>query len=140
MLLSFGYGDTARVGTVAYAAALVASLHIATGASRSRSARERTLLAIGATGWQMIRWLRIYEALPHCLSAIRQAVSLGLVVAVVTEMVVGAPHGLGTRAVSAQIAYDVPGLYGVILLTGAVGYVVAKLLFAVERRTLFWRD
>lgn len=138
LLLALGYGEPARVGAVAYATSLVIVLHVAAGVRLGRPERRRALVAMGASRAQRLRWLHLYEALPGCLTALRHAVSTGLVVAVVTEMVVGAPAGLGSRAVSAQIAYDTPGLYAVIAVAGAVGYGAAASLVAAERRLTFW--
>lgn len=140
LLLAFGYDDRARVGVVAWAATLVISLYVTAGVGRSRRERLRALRAMGASRRQQLRWLHLYEVLPSCLTALRHAVATGIVVAVVTEMVVGVPHGLGARAVAAQIAYDTPGLYAVILMTGAVGYLLGRLLLALERRLVFWQE
>lgn len=140
LLLAFGYDDRARIGVVAWAAALVISLYVTAGVGRSRRERLRALRAMGATRWQTLKWLHLYEVLPSCLTALRHAVATGIVVAVVTEMVVGVPHGLGARAVAAQIAYDTPELYAVILTTGAIGYVVGRLLSSLERRLVFWQE
>ena len=138
LLLTFGYGDSARVGAVAYAATLVIALHVSSGVRRAPAERVDALRAMGATRWQLLRWVHFYEVLPSCLTALRHAVSTGLVVAVVTEMVVGAGEGLGSRAVNAQIAYDAPALYAVIFVTGGIGYALGSALMAAERRIVFW--
>jgi ABC-type nitrate/sulfonate/bicarbonate transport system permease component len=139
LLLAFGYGDGARVCAVAWAAALDVSLLVAAAAARVHPARLRALRAMGLGRRQLVRWLYLYEVLPGALAALRRATATGLIVAVVTEMVVGAPHGLGTRALTAQIAYDTPALYAVILATGALGFAAGKSLLALERRLVRWR-
>ncbi len=89
LLLAFGYGEAARVGAVTYASALVISLYLSSGVPKVRSERVRALEAMGASRWQIVRWLHFYEMLPVSLTAIRHAASAGMVVAVVTEMVRG---------------------------------------------------
>lgn len=140
LLLAFGYDDRARVGAVAWAAALVVSMHVAAGASRASSARRRALTAMGAGFLDRLRWLHLYELAPPLLTGLRHAVGAGTIVATVTEMVVGAEHGLGTRAVTAQIAYDAPGLYAVLVTTGAASFALSRLLLLVERRAVRWRS
>lgn len=140
LLMAFGYDERARVGVVAFAAALVVAMYVAAGARRGRPERARALRAMGATRAQALRWLHLYEVLPGCLTGLRHAFATGLVVAVVTEMLVGAPRGLGSRAVDAQIAYDAPALYAVILVTGGLGYAASLLLLALERRLVSWRS
>lgn len=139
LLLALGYGEGARIALVAWASALVISMHLASGLRARSAARLRALRAMGASRWQTLRWLHAYEALPACATALRHGIATGLVVAVVSEMVVGAPHGLGARALAAQIAYEAPQLYAVILLTGACGYASGRALLALEARAARWR-
>ena len=139
LLLTFGYDERARVGAVAWAATLVVSMHVAGGVSRASVARRRALSAMGAGLVHRLRWLHLYELAPACLTGLRHAVGAGLIVATVTEMVVGAEHGLGSRAVAAQIAYDAPGLYAVIFATGAASFALSRGVLAIERRLVRWR-
>lgn len=135
LLLAFGYNDGARIAAVAYATTLVISMHVASGVASASPARAQALHVMGASAWQRLRWLQIYEALPQLMTGLRHAVATGLVVAVVTEMVVGSPHGLGARAMSAQVDYDVASIYAVLLLAGACGFAATRLLLALERVT-----
>lgn len=137
-LMALGYGDVARIAAATWAATWVVALHISAGAQRGNPERARFLSALGATRWQRLKWLRLPEILPHTFVALRHGLSTSLVVTVVTEMMLGAARGLGGRAMSAQIAYDVPLLYGVILLTGAMGFVASELLLALERKLVSW--
>jgi len=139
LLLAFGYGERARVGVIGWAAALVISMHVASGLGRASSQRLRALRAMGASRWQTFRWLYFYETLPAGVTALRHAFSTAGVVAVVTEMVIGVPHGLGARAVAAQIAYETADLYAVICLTGGAGYLVSRTLLALEPHLIRWR-
>ncbi len=94
--------------------------------------------ALGASRGQQVRWLYLYELAPTTLTALRQAVTTALVVAIVSEMVVGTARGLGTRAVSCQIAYDVPGLYAAMITAGALGLALSAALLSLERRVVSW--
>ncbi|HEX7479954.1 MAG TPA: ABC transporter permease subunit [Polyangiales bacterium] len=140
LLLSLGYGESARVLAVAWAAALIVALHVSDAVASVHHERLRTLRAMRATPLQLLRWLYLYELMPACLLSLRQAVTNGLIVAVVTEMLVGAPHGLGTRALSAQIAYDAPRLYTTIFLTGALGLAGSRLILAAQRKLVTWHS
>lgn len=135
LLLAFGYNDAARIAAVTYATTLVISMHVASGAASASPDRARALRVMGASAWQRLRWLQLYETLPQLMTGVRHAVATGLVVAVVTEMVVGCAHGLGARAMSAQVDYDVASIYAVLLLAGACGFAATRLLLALERIT-----
>jgi len=138
LFLALGYGEPARVLAIAWAAALASSLHIGAAAARPGGERVRALRAMGASRLQIARFVGVYELAPPALVALRQAFATGLVVAVVSEMVMGAEHGLGARAVSAQIAYDTPGLWAVLCAAGAAGWSVGRAILALERRVAHW--
>lgn len=137
--LAFGYGEAARVLSVAWAASLTISLHVGAAAAREPGERERALRAMGASPWQLVRFVRSRELVPPLLSGLRQAVATGLVVSVVTEMVIGADAGLGARAIAAQIAYDTPGLWAVLTVAGGVGWAAGRVLLSLEARVAHWR-
>jgi len=137
-VLAFGYGEATRVGVAGWAAGWLVTIHVAAGVRRLHPQRDRYLRSLRAGWWQRLRWQWAYELLPQALLALRQAVGTALVVTVVTEMMLGASHGLGACAMRAQLTYDTPQLYAVILLTGAVGFLVAKAILALEHRLLRW--
>lgn len=139
LCFAFGYGEVARTLAVAWASALTVSLHVSTALARPTGERERALAAMGASRWQLARFVRSRELVPPLLVGVRQAVALGLVVCVVTDMVIGADAGLGARAVAAQIAYDTPGLWAVLLVTGLLGFSAGRVLLSLERRVEHWR-
>lgn len=138
VLFALGYGELSRVTLVAWGSALVVSLHVGASAARGGE-RDRALRAMGATRWQRLVWLELPQLVPPTVVALRHAFSVGLVVTVVTEMVIGAGHGLGARAVEAQLAYDTPALYGVLLATGSLGWLIGGALTAAESRLAPWR-
>ncbi|HIH20405.1 TPA: ABC transporter permease, partial [Candidatus Micrarchaeota archaeon] len=71
-------------------------------------------------------------------AGLRIALSLGLIVAIVTEMFIGTTVGLGRRIIDAQLVYRVPEMYAAIILTGILGYVLNRLFLWYERRTIHW--
>ncbi len=57
---------------------------------------------------------------------------MALIIAVVTEMIAGADHGIGSRMISAQIASDTTDL-AIDLVVGALGYLANLSLRRLER-------
>lgn len=132
-LLAFGFGDVSRVATIAAGVAVILAVAVTTAAKAPRTARDEQLLLAGATGWQRLRWTQPWESLPALLVGLRVASSMAVVVATVTEMVAGAPHGIGTRIVSAQVAGDTPQLTAAIVVVGLSGWGMARFLAGLER-------
>ena len=82
---------------------------------------------------------RIYfpSALPSIMAGLRIAVSIGLVLVVVSEFV-GEGNGLGHCLLVQQSLLAVPEMYAGILFLGLLGYILNRLFLVVERRVLAW--
>ena len=82
---------------------------------------------------------RLYlpAALPSIVAGLRIALSVGLVLVVISEFV-GNPDGLGYYIWFQQTQYNLPEMYGGILFLGLLGYVLNQLFLVAERRVLAW--
>ncbi len=138
-LVLFGYTEQARVAAIAFGTTGIVLLHVANGVARAPSARRDTARLAGLRGLALVWRVDVFEALPALFLGLRLALTAGLVIAVVSEMLVGAEHGLGARALDALIAYrsDLLGL--VVLLAGGTGFALSALVAAVERRVVHWQ-
>lgn len=77
------------------------------------------------------------SALPFVATAVRVAGSFALIVAVVSELVGGAP-GIGRDLLLAQGAGDTAATYAYVTVFGVLGLAVNRVLAALERRVLHW--
>ena len=132
-LLAFGYNELARIATVAFGCVWTVSLAIITAASSPKSGRREMLEVAGATRLRALAWTQPWESLGVLVVGLRTSASTAVVVAVVTEMISGAEHGLGARVIAAQIAGDTEGLTLDVLASGALGYGVNLSLRGLER-------
>jgi NitT/TauT family transport system permease protein len=131
-LLALGYGDSARVATIAAGCAAILAVSVATAAS-ARSPRSELLGLYGASWRQRLWWTQPWESLPTLASGLRIAAATAVVVATVTEMVAGAPYGVGARIVSAQVAGQTPQLTAAVVVAGVAGWALNAALRALER-------
>lgn len=134
-LLAFGYGDVARTATVAAGCAWIMALSITTAATAPPSARREMLDLAGATRLHTLAWTQPWESLPVLAVGLRSSASTAVIVAVVTEMIAGAEHGIGSRIISAQIASDTTTLTLSVLAVGAMGYLANAGLRTLESWT-----
>jgi ABC-type nitrate/sulfonate/bicarbonate transport system permease component len=132
-LLAFGYNELARLATVAFGCVWTVALAVITAASSPRSARREMLEVAGATPLRALVWTQPWESLGVLVVGLRTSASTAVIVAVVTEMIAGAEHGLGARVIAAQIVGDTPGLTLDVLAAGALGYLVNLGLRGLER-------
>ncbi len=97
----------------------------------------RLMRSYRASRWQTFRAIRFPNAVPYFLAAIRIAVALALVGAVVAEFV-GADRGLGYLILLANAELRTPLLFACLALLGAMGVGLFGLLQWVERWFLPW--
>lgn len=137
-MIIFGLGDASKIAVAAFSAFLIVLFNVAYGVMNAKPIRMLAARLMGASRLRVFRDVTFYEALPQTFVGLRTAVSLALVIIIVAEMFIGSDNGLGKRIIDAQITFDMPGLYGTILLTGALGYAFNLCLFALEGRLVHW--
>ena len=137
-LLVFGITDKSKIAVAAFASMLIIIFNTAYGVIHAKKSRLLAAKIMGASKAQIFRWILFWESLPQTFIGLRSAVSLSLVLIIVTEMFIGTESGLGRRIIDSQITYEIKTMYAVILLSGIVGYFLNLLFLAVEKRVLHW--
>jgi ABC-type nitrate/sulfonate/bicarbonate transport system permease component len=97
--------------------------------ARNMGARERELL------WQII----LPAALPTIMTGLQVALPLSLIVAVVTEMLMGG-YGLGGAMMTASRFANSAGVFAGIVEIAVVGYALVKAMALIRRRLLIWHQ
>lgn len=137
-MIIFGLGDLAKISVAAFSAWLIVLFNVAYGVMNSRRTRMMAARVMGASRMRVFRDVTLYESLPQTFVGLRTAVSLALVVIVVAEMFIGSENGLGKRIIDSQITFDMPQLYGTILVSGALGYGLNLFFLAAQSRLVHW--
>ena len=78
------------------------------------------------------------NAMPDIFAGLRLALTVSLILAVVTEMLSGT-EGLGHNIIMAARSFRSADLYAGIIVLGAIGFATNLLLERVERHVLRWR-
>jgi ABC-type nitrate/sulfonate/bicarbonate transport system permease component len=95
--------------------------------ARNMGAGEREML------WQIV----LPAALPTIMTGLQVALPLSLIVAVVTEMLMGG-YGLGGAMMTASRFANSTGVFAGIVEIAAIGYVLVKAMALLRRRLLVW--
>lgn len=138
-LLFFGTGDESRIAVIFMGCVLTIILNSSMGVVNGRELRIRAAKIMGATWYQILFRVVLFDALPQICVGIRVALSMGVIIGIVTEMLVGTKHGLGSRVVYAQTSYATPEMYFTIILVGLIGFAMNDLLILLERKTIHWK-
>ncbi|NGO11375.1 ABC transporter permease [Streptomyces sp. HC44] len=90
---------------------------------------------------ELLRHVRIPNALPFVFAALRIVFPLSIVGAVVAEMSAsGSTRGLGTAISVASSMNQLPVVYASILVLAVMGVLLLLVVTVVERRVLHWHD
>jgi ABC-type nitrate/sulfonate/bicarbonate transport system permease component len=136
-IVVLGLGDASRIAVIAFGLCFPILVNTAEGV-RAIPPEVRDTASMLHVGRAERLW-RIYfpSALPSIMAGLRIAVSIGLVLVVVSEFV-GEGNGLGHWILVQQSLFNVPELWAGILFLGLLGYVLNRLFLVVERRVLAW--
>ena len=136
-IVVFGLGDAMLVSVIAFGVFFPVFVHTAEGVRGvAPEARDTAaLLHVGAA--ERIYLVYLPAALPSIAAGFRVALSIGLVLVVVSELT-GASNGLGYSILRHQRDFDMPGMYGGLVFLGLLGYILNRFLLLAERRLLAW--
>ncbi|GAB3805518.1 ABC transporter permease [Micromonospora zhanjiangensis] len=100
-----------------------------------------TATAMQLRGARRFATVTLPSAAPFLATGIRVAAAVGLILAVIAELI-GGSTGLGLSILTAENAgpSQLPAMYAFILVTGITGVVVTALFTAIERRLLHWHE
>lgn len=136
-IVVLGLDDATRITVIAFGVTFPVLIHTVDGVRAvSPEARDTaTMLHVGPV--ERIYRLYLPTALPSIVAGLRVALSIGIVVLVLSELVVGG-EGLGGYILLHQSQFNVAGMYAGILFLGLLGYVLNGLFLVAERRFLAW--
>lgn len=138
-LLVFGIGDEAKFAVTAWGAGLVILINSMYGVHLGKELRVRVAKTMKIKGLELFGKVVFPEALPQIFSGFRVAISLSLVLVVVTEMFIGTEAGLGKRIIDAQLVYQTADMYAAIIMTGVIGFILNKIMMFIENRVVHWK-
>lgn len=93
----------------------------------------------GASGWQVLRDLRLPAALPYMLGGLKIAGGLSLIGAVVAEIAAGsagAGSGLAYRIAESGYRLNIPRMFAALILLSVAGVVIFAMLSLVSHLVL----
>ncbi len=138
-LLFFGVGDKSKIFLTAWAAGFVLIINSMYGVYLGKELRIKSAKTMQISGFKLFQKIIFPEALPQIFNGMRIAISLSLIIVVVTEMFIGTDFGLGHRIIDAQLVYKIPEMYAVIFITGILGFIINKGFISLENKIFHWK-
>jgi ABC-type nitrate/sulfonate/bicarbonate transport system permease component len=132
-----GATDSTKVIIIVLGAVWPVLLNTIDGVRGTDSVMKETARSFRITPIQRLWSLVLPAAMPRIMTGIRQAMSIALILMVISEMS-NTSAGLGNRIVYFQRNYLVAEMWSGIALLGLVGVLLALIFGIVERRMLRW--
>ena len=137
IMLFAGIGDTMKVVVIAAGCVWPILLNTVEGVRAVDSVLADTCGSYGITGPSRIGHLVLRSASPQIAAGMRQALSIGIILMVISEMF-AASNGLGFTIVQFQRSFAIPDMWSGILLLGLLGLALSVLFRLVESWALAW--
>ncbi|MDG4767142.1 ABC transporter permease subunit [Solwaraspora sp. WMMD406] len=137
IMLFAGIDDTMKVMVIAIGCVWPILLNTVEGVRATDEVLADTARAYGLTRLARLRHLVLRSASPQIAVGMRQALSIGIILMVISEMF-AASNGLGFTIVQFQRGFAIPEMWSGILLLGLLGFALSVVFRFVENRALAW--
>lgn len=137
LMLLIGVGNTMQVAVIVSGCIWPILLNTIEGVRGIDPVQTETSQSYGITGFNRIRYQIVPGAAPPIMAGIRQSLSIGLILMVISEMF-ATSSGLGFAIVQFQRSFAIPDMWSGIAVLGIIGVTLSFIFQFVERRVLRW--
>lgn len=136
-MLFFGIGDEMKILVIAIGCLWPILLNTVEGVRGIDSVLKDTARSYRFTRMGRLFRLTLPGASPQIVTGARQALSIGIILMVISEMF-AASEGLGFTIVQFQRAFAIPQMWGGIILLGVIGVLLAFIFRVITGAMLKW--
>jgi ABC-type nitrate/sulfonate/bicarbonate transport system permease component len=137
LIVILGIGDRTLIAVIAFGVVFPVLVNSMDGVRAAPPELHETASLLRMGRAERILRVDLPAALPSIFAGLRIAVSIGLVMVVVSEFV-GGSDGLGHYILVEGSQFNIPEMYAGILFLGLLGFVLNDVFLFVERRALGW--
>lgn len=137
LMLTIGVGTEMQIAVIVSGCLWPVLLNTIEGVRGVDPVQSETSRAYGITGFSRIRHQLLPGAAPPIMAGVRQTLSIGLILMVISEMF-ATSSGLGFTIVQFQRSFAIPEMWSGIVVLGIIGVALSFIFQFVERRVLRW--
>jgi ABC-type nitrate/sulfonate/bicarbonate transport system permease component len=137
LALTMGIGDTAKIVVIVAGTVWPILLNTVEGIRSVDLVQRETATSYQLSTLQRVWFIKLPSATPQIMAGIRQSLSVGLILMVISEMT-NSSSGLGYRITFFQQNFMIPEMWSGIILLGFIGIALAVLFQIAERFVLGW--
>lgn len=136
-ILLLGLGETSKVFVIFWATLFPILLATIGGVKQADPKLIEMARVYGARRSHIFRSVVLPGALPQIFVGLRLSATTALLLLIAAEMI-GANSGLGFQVMNAQYNFQIPLMFGAILLLAALGLVANAILETLQKRLCRW--
>lgn len=136
-MLFLGIGDNMRITVIAFGCIWPILINTIEGVRGIDSVQRDTVRSYGISRRRVITKLILPAAAPQIFVGARQALSIGLIMVVISEMF-AARNGIGFNVIQFQRLYALPEMWSGIIILGLIGVLANAVFKRVEKRAMTW--
>jgi NitT/TauT family transport system permease protein len=140
LILILGFGNTMQLTIIVLSAVFPIAINCWAGVKTVDPSMLRAGAVFGANRFTQYRKIVLPFTLPFVISGINQGIARGLVGMLVGELLGGGGEGLGRVLALAADRFDIPLLYGVLILLAIMSVSAVQSMRWLERKIAPWRD
>jgi taurine transport system permease protein len=137
LIVWFGIGETPKVILLFLTAFPVAAVAARDGVRNTSPARIQAARSLGASEWQIFRYVIFPSALSDIFTGARMAIGIVYATLIAAEIIAGST-GIGWMVFDAGRFLRSDYVFAGIGILGVTGLVLDRLLLALELRTVHW--
>ncbi len=137
IIIWVGFGIESKIAVVVVVCFFPILVNTLQGLRLRDRDRQELAVALGATKWQVFRYIRLPGSMPYVFAGLHVSAIFAVLGAIVAEFV-GARDGLGTMMNEQRASFNVPGVFAILIILMIVGLAVNLSMKALEKRATFW--
>jgi len=137
-LAMFSVSTRMQIATITFGIIWPVLFNTADGARSVEPLHLETSRAFKLSGRQRLFEVILPSAAPKIFAGLRLSLSLALILMVIAEFF--STEGIGYQLRDTQRSFDLPGVWGAIIVLGVLGYLLNLAFMTVERRALTWHS
>ncbi len=138
-MILFGIGHVEKVMVVLWVSQWPLLFNTIDGARYLDRAIIKSALSMGAKKRVLIFRVIVPMTLPYIFTGLKNSAQLAFFMIIASEMV-GASEGLGWQFLSANMSYNVPMMYGIIIYVTVLAIIINLLFTKLEKRFSIWKQ
>jgi ABC-type nitrate/sulfonate/bicarbonate transport system permease component len=137
LMLLVGINDQMKIVVIVSGAIWPVLLNTVEGVRAIDQVLSNTCATYRVAGFARLRYLVLPGAAPQIMTGVRQSLSIGLILMVISEMF-GSSSGLGFTIILFQRSFAIPEMWSGIAVLGFIGIALSLISQGIERRVLAW--